>query len=111
MKRTFTLNELVFDAKSFRYGRISGMVENDGTALYELTTANGWNKHYLDLDDDSEPAIWWVEDETDLYKIADGKEGRDGCPVCIEHNKTQDDYPFYSPTLDENLFSFEVFAA
>jgi hypothetical protein len=22
---------------------------------------------------------------------------------------TEDDYPFYSPYLDENLFSFEVF--
>ena len=108
MKRTFTLNELVFDAKSYRYGHISRMVEKDRVTLYELTT-DEWNKRYLDLDDDSEPSLWWAENQAHLYKIAEGKEGRDGCPVCIEHVPMEAGYPFYSPTLDENLFSFEVF--
>ena len=50
----------------------------------------------------------WCVPTRDLYQIAPGIYGRDGNPVCYEHNYTRDLYPYYSPYLDENLFHIEV---
>ena len=51
---------------------------------------------------------WDTACPEDLYQIADGLVARDGNLVCYEHNETQDDYPYFSPYLDENLFGIEV---
>ena len=62
-----------------------------------------------DCDIPSEDTVWETCDEDDLYLIAPGLYGRDGNPVCYEHIGTEDDYPYFSPYLDENLFEFETF--
>lgn len=44
----------------------------------------------------------------DLYQFAPDLVARDGNPVCYEHQETEDDYPYFSPYLYENLFGIEV---
>ena len=35
-------------------------------------------------------------------------DSRNENPICYEHNKTRDNYPYYNPFLDENLFGIET---
>lgn len=64
------------------------------------------NKLHFDLDCDQDP-MEWVADTESLYQFAEGvTDSREGNPVCYEH--TSMDYPFFSPYLYENLYTFEV---
>lgn len=52
---------------------------------------------------------WETTDLDALYQIAWGvRDIRTNNIVCYEHQDFEDDYPYYSPYLEENLFSFEV---
>ena len=50
----------------------------------------------------------WKSKSENIYQFADGLLGRDGKPVCYEHTYTEDNYPYFSPYLYENLYSNEV---
>ena len=64
------------------------------------------NKKIFDPDCE-EDAMAWETDDDAVYQFADGViDAREGNPVCYEH--TSIDYPFYSPYLCENLYTFEV---
>ena len=64
------------------------------------------NKLHFDLDCGQDP-MEWVADAESLYQFADGvTDEREGQEVCYEH--TSMDYPFFSPYLYENLYTFEV---
>ena len=64
------------------------------------------NKKMFDLDCE-EDDMEWVTEANELYQFADGiTDKREGNPVCYEH--TSIDYPFFSPYLYENLYTFEV---
>lgn len=45
----------------------------------------------------------------DLYQFVPGLVARDGNEICYEHQDTEDEYPYFSPYLYENLFTFETF--
>ena len=64
------------------------------------------NKKMFDLDCEEDGMVW-ESDADGLYQFADGiTDAREGNPVCYEH--TSIDYPFFSPYLYENLYTFEV---
>lgn len=64
------------------------------------------NKKMFDLDCEDDAMEWETEDDA-VYQFVDGvTDSREGNPVCYEH--TSIDYPFYSPYLNENLYTFEV---
>ena len=64
------------------------------------------NKKMFDIDCEDDAMEWETEDDA-VYQFADGvTDAREGKPVCYEH--TSIDYPFFSPYLYENLYTFEV---
>lgn len=92
--------------------------DNNAELICEVVEINGQNvvvsqekyveenKKMFDLDCEKEP-MKWVADADELYQFADGiTDRREGNPVCYEH--TSIDYPFFSPYLYENLYTFEV---
>ena len=109
--------ERVFDCDMMAFGTFVGTII-DGTAKVVLTDADiALNTEFMGAEDyeDFINAIndksYWFTDENSLYQFAEDKVGRDNNPVCYEHNDTEDEYPYYSPYLNENLFNFEVFTA
>lgn len=67
------------------------------------------NHHHFDPEPETEGYTWPVLDPTEIYQfVPDRVDSREKMPVCYEHNKTQDNYPYFSPYLDENLFLFET---
>lgn len=64
------------------------------------------NKKMFDLDCEDDAMEWETDDDATIYQFADGVTDREGNPVCYE--LTSSDYPFYSPYLNENLYTFEV---
>ena len=85
-------------------------IREDGTILLEM---DGWaleeNKKMFDSEIAEDECEWVTNHPDMLYQIAKGLVGRDGNIICYEHGETEDNYPYFSPYLDENLFSFEVF--
>lgn len=92
--------------------------DNDTTLVCEVVKIDGdkvlvsqqkyieHNKIHFDLDCDQDPMAW-VADADSLYQFAEGvTDNREGQDVCYEH--TSIDYPFFSPYLYENLYTFEV---
>lgn len=66
------------------------------------------NKKMFDLDCEDD-AMEWETESDQVYQFADGVvDAREENPVCYEHIQTEDEYPFFSPYLYENLFGFEV---
>ena len=114
------VGDLVFDYGVQKWGRITGIhleqcdEEEYGCKemlIYDLEM-DDWceqeNKRMFDSEIPDDELKWDTACEEDLYAIAEGLVARDGNPVCYEHQKTEDDYPYFSPYLDENLFSIEV---
>lgn len=67
------------------------------------------NRRYFNSEPETEGFTWGVLDPTDIYQfVPDRLDSRKKMPICYEHQKTQDNYPYYSPYLDENLFLFET---
>lgn len=115
MKRIhdLTIGEHIFDISTFYFGKIADIRIADGVKKYLFTVDNWCERqnqilHEYDemIHDDS---IWENNKEYQIYQIADGYvDNRTNNIVCHEHMKLEDDYPYYSPYLNENLFSFEV---
>ena len=92
----FFIGERVWDDNRHEWATVSmfGGSEDDGSNFLVLKNDRGelWEALY-----------------DDVYQIAEGlRTVNTGDLVCYEHNKTQDDYPYYCPFLEENFFSFEV---
>ena len=66
------------------------------------------NKKMFDLDCEEDGLEWETEADMLYQFVEDYVAIDDGNPICYEHNKTEDDYPFFSPYLYENLFAFKV---
>lgn len=43
-----------------------------------------------------------------LYIINTDLSNKYGITICDEHNKTNGDYPYYIPLVDENAYDFEL---
>lgn len=82
------LGERVFDTDNMKWGVITKLNED---------------KSVLELNGEK-----WTADTESLYQVADGiKDTRLDDDVCWEHQLEQ--YPFYSPALDENLYIWETY--
>lgn len=103
------VGELVFDYNVGYWGNIINISEH-GAITLEM---DGWaleeNLKMFDSEIPEEEYVWTTDRPDMLYQKAPGLVGRDGNPICYEHNPTEDEYPYFSPYLDENLFSFEAF--
>jgi hypothetical protein len=92
----FFIGERVWDDNRHEWATVSmfGGSEDEGSNFLVLKNDRGelWEALY-----------------DDVYQIAEGlRTVNSGDIVCYEHNKTEDDYPYYCPFLEENFFSFEV---
>ena len=92
----FTIGEKVWDDNTCQWATVSmfGGSEDEGSNFLVLKNDNG--------------ELWEALCD-DVYQIAPGlRTACSGDIVCYEHNKTEDDYPYYCPELQENFFSIEL---
>lgn len=112
------VGEVVFDLNQNYFGIITELT--DGHAKIDMNgPANqpyimpGWceyeNRLMMDMDVHEEDLVWETDDLDALYQVAWGvKDARTENIVCYEHQEFDDEYPYYSPYLEENLYEFEV---
>lgn len=110
------VGERVFDYNKGYIGTIKSINDNNGggkrgMSIVELEMSPADERENLlmfdcEINDDD---LKWTSYPYALYQFADGLVARDGNPVCYEHTDTRDNYPYFSPYLNENLFSFETF--
>ena len=93
----FTIGERVWDDNTCQWATVSMFgcgSEEEGTNFLVLKNDNGelWEALYADV-----------------YQIAPGlRTACSGDVVCYEHNETRDEYTYYCPELQENMFGFEL---
>lgn len=108
-KKALTENERVFDDEKRLYGHIIAI---DGNKVKIAMDASDiiLNHHFFGFNGKpySRSTIWETETPETLYQEAVNKIGPDGNPVFYEHNEMEYGYCYYSPTMDENLFTMEV---
>ena len=112
------VGEVVFDIDAGFYGVIVELTENSAVLdmngkIKGVNLPSGWcemeNKMMYDEEMEENDLHWECDDLNALYQIAWGiKDSRTENIVCYEHIEMEDEYPYYSPYLDENLFNFEV---
>lgn len=105
------IGERVFDYGVQTWGHIVGIRKEGEFTVYDLEMDEWEERENLTMFDCEIPEDelkWDTACPTDLYQIAPGLVARDGNPVCYEHQETRDEYPYFSPYLDENLFGIEV---
>ena len=113
------VGEVVFDLNQNYFGVITELT--DGHAKIDMNgQANqpyirpGWceyeNRLMMDMEVGEKDLVWETDDLDALYQVAWGvKDARTENIVCYEHQEFEDDdYPYYSPYLEENLYEFEV---
>ena len=106
--KPLAIGDTVFDCEVHLFAEIVnidkfGFVHLDQSKTLEL------NKRHFDYDAELYNATWVVSDTDCLYQLVPGRvDHREGLPICYEHNTTMDNYPYYSPFLDENLFYIET---
>lgn len=112
------IGEVVFDTNVSFYGVIVELTENSAVLdmngkIKGVNLPNGWcemeNKMMFDEEIEEKDLRWECDDLNVLYQVAWGiKDNRTENIVCYEHIDMEDEYPYYSPYLNENLFNFEV---
>lgn len=114
-----TVGEVVFDLNQNYFGVIVELtgdharIDTNGPATYPKPIRDGWcedeNRLMMDMDIQKEDLAWETDDLDALYQVAwDVQDSRTGNVVCYEHQEFDDEYPYYSPYLEENLFQFET---
>lgn len=111
-----TVGEVVFDLNQNYFGVIVEL--SDGHAKLNMNGESpdariGWceyeNRAMMDQEIREEDLAWETDDLDALYQVAWGvKDTRTENIVCYEHQEFDDEYPYYSPYLEENLYNFEV---
>lgn len=112
------VGEVVFDCDKMYFGVITELTENyaviDMNGLPKgCEVKRGWcemeNRLMFDEEIKEEETKWNCDNLSNLYQIAWGiKDKRTENIVCYEHINMEEDYPYYSPYLNENLFNFEI---
>lgn len=106
--KPLAVGDTVFDCKVHLFAVITN-IDKFGSVHLDQSKTLEHNKQHFDYDPELENATWIVNDPSCLYQLVPGRvDHREGMPICYEHQKTQDNYPYYSPYLDENLFLFET---
>ena len=100
------IGEVVFDYDMYLIGEIT-KIEN-GKVWINQGKFTDFNKHCFDVEAEETPDSWVAKEESVYQIVKDKVDSREWGFICYEHNKTQDDYPYYSPILDENLFEIET---
>lgn len=100
------IGEVVFDYDMYLIGEIT-KIEN-GKVWINQGKFTDFNKHCFDNDAETDADVWIAKEESVYQIVKDRVDSREWGFICYEHNKTQDDYPYYSPILDENLFEIET---
>lgn len=110
--------EVVFDLGKQLFGVIVEISANKAVIDMNGETKNnypyrGWceyeNRAMFDCEITEDDLVWETDVLDDLYQVAWGTTDlRTGNIVCYEHNDIGEGYPYYSPYLDENLYTFEV---
>lgn len=110
-ERKFVAGELVYDADKVCFGVVQHETDSGKLSLSSIDNmATICNISLLAETGTSIEEVTgvWDADKDNLYKIAEGVKGRDGNIVCYEHRPELTEYPYFSPFLYENLYSFEV---
>lgn len=113
------IGEVVFDLGRQYFAVIVSLDANkavldmNGKMSKNQGLPNGWceyeNRMMFDCEITEDDLVWETDRLDDLYQIAWGTTDlRTGNIVCYEHNDIGEGYPYYSPYLDENLYTFEV---
>ena len=113
------VGEVVFDVDKMFFGVITELTKDKAVLDMNGKPKNsnvtiGWcekeNRIMFDVEITEEETKWECNSLDSLYQIAWGiVDCRTENIVCYEHNEmTNEDYPFYSPYLDENLFNIET---
>ena len=101
--------EKVYDLDHQLIYHITG-INNDGSVDLSMTDAD-IRENYIMFDCEISTDEFEVTafNPDRLYQFVPGLVARDGNDICYEHQETEDNYPYFSPYLYENLFSFETF--
>lgn len=112
------VGEVVFDTDVCFFGVIVELTDNSAVLdmngkILGTNLPNGWcemeNRLMFDEEITDDELRWECDDLNHLYQIAWGiKDSRTENIVCYEHIEMENEYPYYSPYLNENLFNFEV---
>lgn len=114
-----TIGEVVFDLNKNYFGVITNLengiatIDMNGKTLDGLNIPCGWceyeNKMMMDCEITEDDLVWTTDDLDALYQMAWGyRDTRNFDLVCYEHQDFDDEYPFYSPYKEENLYNCEV---
>ena len=103
-----TVGEKVYELDTAYIYHITGINE-DGTVELSMTDVD-IRENLLMFDCElTEDEYECVAEPDNVYQFVPGLVGRDGNDICYEHNELEDGYPYFSPYLYENLFTFETF--
>ena len=115
-----TIGEKVFDVNMMYIYHITA-IDTDRNIVYLSMTDDDIAENLKMFDCELEESDYTTDSpEIDVYQFAKGiVDRRSGNPVCYEHDTTigvgSEDYvegelyyPYFSPYLDENLFTFET---
>lgn len=106
--KPLAVGDKVFDCEMHLFAVITN-IDKFGFVHLDQSKTLEHNQRHFDCDAELENATWVVSDPSCLYQLVpDRVDLREGMPICYEHQETQDNYPYYSPYLDENLFLFET---
>lgn len=103
-----TVGERVYDVFSGAWGHITAIL---GTTVHlTMNDEDVKENEYLTESEVTEEMRSWKTSRLDsIYQYAPGLKGRDGHPVCHEHIELEGEYPYFSPSLDENLYTIETY--
>lgn len=109
MKRNHELyvGERVYDANKQYVGHIKEL-KAEKAIIEMIGDDENENRLMFDCEIEENELVWETETEA-LYQFVPDLYDREGNPICYEHMETEDEYPYFSPYLFENLFSFETF--
>lgn len=106
--KPLAVGDKVFDRSKHLVAVITQILPNGVVVLSQKDTLK-YNRLFFDPIPETNGYAWKVLFPTDIYQfVPDRVDSREKMPVCYEHINTQDNYPYYSPYLNENLFLCET---
>ena len=98
-RRLFTIGERVWDDTESRWGKVMLLKHSNANPQDMLKPDD-----FVTYTSDGKPCTALA---TDCYQLAEGHTLQ-GNELCWEHRETPEDYPFYCPEREENVFFFET---
>ena len=103
-----TVGERVYDYFAGAWGHITAILGNKVAITMSAEDVKE-NEYLAETDVTDEMLSWVSQSPNNIYQHAPGLTGRDGHPICYEHVELEAEYPYFSPSLDENLFAVETY--